>query len=102
MILEYKLDRTHDGLMTTPPWVERGGYYYDPDSFTIIGFSPSKRKYKIPDSVTKLTVEELKARVLDLHDRYPVFVNPPIDMTPFSQSQIESDVDELISTYDIP
>lgn len=71
MILEYKLDAGPQG-MHCPYWVDNGGYYLDPDNFTMVGVSPTNREYKIPDSVTKLTKDQLTTRVLDIHRRYPM------------------------------
>ena len=36
MIIEYKLDAGPQG-MTIPNWVKDGGYYRDPDNFTMVG-----------------------------------------------------------------
>ena len=71
MILEYKLDAGPHG-MVTPYWVENGGYFQDPDNFTMVGVSPAVHEYKIPDSVTTLTAAELDARVLSIHSRHPM------------------------------
>lgn len=74
MILEYKLDAGPSG-MHCPHWVDNGGYWSDPDNFTMVGVSPDTRKYKIPDSVTRLTQDQLTTRVLDIHRRHPM-INP--------------------------
>lgn len=70
MILEYKLDAGPHG-MVTPYWVKDGGYFYNPDNYTFVGWSPDVREYKIPDSVLVLTQEELVSRVLAIHSLHP-------------------------------
>ncbi len=70
MIVEYKLDAGPHG-MYTPYWVKDGGYYYDPDNFTMVGWTPDVREFKVPDSVLRLTKETLTQRVLGINARYP-------------------------------
>lgn len=85
MIVEYKLDAGPRG-MTVPAWVQDGGYYRDPDNFTMVGWvKDSPREFKVPDSVLRLTLAELIARILDIHARYPMQNldenNEPVTMT---------------------
>lgn len=65
MILEYKLERTLQGLKT-PAWIEDGGYFQKGKTF--IGWSPKEahREYLIPDIATELTPAELIQRVQTL------------------------------------
>ncbi len=69
-ILEYKLDASPQGMIC-PAWVEDGGYFLDPDNHTMVGKCRAKQEWKIPDSVLKLTLEQLKERLIDIHSRYP-------------------------------
>ena len=71
--LKYKLHMTAKGMMT-PPWVEDGGYFGDPDTHEMIGWSADEadRQYYIPDTVTEYTQAELIAYVQDIHSRYPM------------------------------
>lgn len=72
MIIEYKLDAGPRG-MTVPAWVKDGGYFRDPDNFTMVGWTPdAPREFKVPDSVLVLTKAEAAARLLDIHSRYPM------------------------------
>lgn len=70
MILEYKMDMGPAG-MHTPYWVADGGYFPNPDNYTMLGWSPDVREYKIPDSVVKLTNEQVVARMLSIHNSNP-------------------------------
>ena len=82
MYLEYKLHMT-DGGMKTPAWVADGGYFADPDSHTMIGWSPdeSAREYYIPDTVTSYTQAELVTAVQGIHSRHPMKNEDESDMT---------------------
>lgn len=95
MILEYKLDRDYEGCLRTPAWIECGGFFKNPVNKTLIGFSPEVRDYKIPDSVTRLTVAELKERVRGLG--YYDYSRTRL-MTP---QECDSLVDETILRNDI-
>ena len=91
MILEYKMDKGPRGMIT-PYWVENGGYFQDPDNFTMVGVSPDVREYKIPDSVTVLTEEQLATRVLGIHARYPMLDQDNNTMT-------EQQVRDMVSAW---
>ena len=72
MIIEYKLDAGPQG-MTVPTWVKDGGYYRDPDNFTMVGWTPdAPREFKVPETVTVLDKAALTTRILDMHGRYPM------------------------------
>jgi hypothetical protein len=99
MILEYKSELNYDGQLCPPPWVKIPGYFQDPDTFTLIGFSPSIREYKIPDTVTKLTLQEAIDRVLDINTRYPM---KKIDTEVFyTDAEIETMVIDVVNMFDI-
>jgi hypothetical protein len=91
MILEYKLDAGPNG-MVTPYWVKDGGYFQDPDNFTMVGVSPAVHEYKIPDSVTTLTEAELDARVLGIHSRHPI---TDVDGNTLTEAQVS----DLVSAW---
>ena len=72
MIIEYKLDAGSQG-MTVPNWVKDGGYYHDPENFTMVGWTPdAPREFKVPDTVTVLDKAALTTRILNMHGRYPM------------------------------
>ena len=81
-ILEYKLDASPEG-MRCPSWVEDGGYFTDPDNHTMVGKCRDNQEWKIPDSVVKLTLAQLKDRLVDIHSRYPFkdFSDPEASVT---------------------
>ena len=64
--LEYKLDMGPGG-MHTPYWVDDGGYWKNPDNFTLVGATKDNQEHKIPDTVTKLTAAELETRQVAIH-----------------------------------
>ena len=73
--LKYKMHRTGRGRgMKAPDWIEDGGYFIDPDTHEMIGWSADEadREYYIPDTVTEYTQAELIAYVQDIHSRYPM------------------------------
>lgn len=73
MFLEYKLHRGPRGMIC-PYWIEDGGYWHDPDDYTMIGWTPDEkdRKYYVPDTVESFTVAQLIARQQGIHSRYPM------------------------------
>lgn len=81
MIVEYKLDAGPRG-MVTPYWVKDGGYFRDPDNFTMVGWTPdAPREFKVPDSVLVLTKETLTQRVLGINAKYPMKDQEGNDLT---------------------
>ena len=73
--LKYKMHRSGRGRgMKAPDWIEDGGYFVDPDTHEMIGWSADEadREYYIPDTVTEYTQAELIAHVQDIHSRYPM------------------------------
>ena len=69
--LEYKMDMGPGG-MHTPYWVDDGGYWKNPDNFTLVGATKDNQEHKIPDTVTKLTAAELETRQLAIHAAHPM------------------------------
>jgi hypothetical protein len=81
MIIEYKLDAGPFGMIC-PLWVKDGGYYSDPDNFTMVGWTnDAPREFKVPDTVTVLNKAALTTRVLDIHSRYTFMDEDGEDMT---------------------
>lgn len=72
MIIEYKMHMT-DGGMKTPAWIEDGGYFHDGATNTFVGWSPDEadREYYVPDTVTTMTLAELKTKLLAMHSANP-------------------------------
>lgn len=72
MIIEYKMHMTAGG-MRTPEWVEDGGYFSDEATNTKVGWSPDEadREYYVPDTVTTMTLAELKTKLLAMHSANP-------------------------------
>lgn len=62
-LLEYKMDANDFGNLIHPNWIDKTdcGHFYNPDNFTYVGVRLSN-KVKVPESVTKLTKEELLIR----------------------------------------
>ena len=98
MILEYKCELNYDGNLCPPPWVKIPGYFQDPDNFTFIGFSPLVREYKIPDTVTKLTLQEAIDRLLDINTRYPMKKIESEDL--YTDLEIEAMVTDTVNMFD--
>lgn len=92
MIIEYKLDAGERGSVI-PPWVKKGGYYRDPDDYTMVGWTPdAPRKFKIPDTVLTLDKAALTTRVLNLHNRYPLQKDDGDDMVDMTNDEVTSQV----------
>lgn len=92
MIIEYKLDAGERGSVI-PPWVKKGGYYRDPDDYTMVGWTPdAPRKFKIPDTVLTLDKAALTTRVLNLHNRYPLQKDDGDDMVDMTNDEVTSRV----------
>jgi hypothetical protein len=70
-ILEYKLQAGAGG-MRCPDWVEDGGYFSNPDDFSMIGWARDNPEWYTPDTVVKLTAPELEARQLAIHALHPM------------------------------
>lgn len=59
--------------MVVPYWVKDGGYFRDPDTFTMVGWTPdAPREFRVPDTVLILDKNALIARILNIHSRYPI------------------------------
>lgn len=72
MIVEYKLV-AENGKITIPSWVKNPGYFYNPADFTYIGttLNDDVRKYYLPDTVTRLTKQQLIDRQVLIESENP-------------------------------
>ena len=85
-IAEYKLHGNPAGKgMITPGFIQNGGYYLNPDDYTMLGFVDDPAEYYLPDTLVYLTLAEAKARQLAIHAKYPMqkleAVGDPEEMT---------------------
>ena len=72
-IVEYKLHGNPNGKgMVTPGFIQNGGYYHNPDDYTMLGFVDDPAEYWIPDTVDYKTLAEAKTRQLAIHAKYPM------------------------------
>jgi len=97
MILEYKMDRGPNGDLVVPSWVECPGFIPDPIKKTFIGFSPSKREYKIPGTVKVLTLEEAQARARSINLESPM---KKMDGTIMSDEDINTLIGLIVADND--
>ena len=92
-ILEYKLHQTSKG-MTCPPWVRDGGYFHNPDDYTLVGVAESPNEFYIPDTVTVFTVAELKTRNLAIHTKHPITkISEDGSVKELTNDEVEASVD---------
>jgi hypothetical protein len=79
MIIEYKMVREQDQTRT-PSWVLDGGYFQNPDDFTLVGTTQDDgvREFYLPDTVVTLTRQQLIDRVLAIHALYPMQKMDPL------------------------
>ena len=96
MIIEYKLHAGTQG-MTVPEWVIDGGYFYNPDTFSLVGttLDDSVRQFYLPDTVVILTRQTLKDRQVAINTLHPT--DPP---TP--DAEIEAQVDAWCDAHGEP
>jgi hypothetical protein len=95
MICEYMLVR-EAGKKVAPSWVEDGGYFLDPDNFTMVGWVSDLgvRDWYVPDTVVELTPTALQARVADIHSRHNMTDEEGNAMT---TAQVEAIVDAWVA-----
>jgi len=96
MIVEYKFIREQDQTRA-PSWVLDSGYFQDPDDFTLVGTTNNDdvRDFYIPDTVVRLTRQQLIDRVLAIHARYPMskMGDTPMDRTTMTNAEVRSMVE---------
>ena len=88
-IIEYKLHPIPQGGMKVPDFVTDGGYWNNPDDFTLIGTVPDGVEYYVPETVTTYTLAELQARQRAIHAIYPMKVSPNDD-TEMNDTQVDA------------
>ena len=86
--IEYKKHRNYKGELVDPPWEIDGGYFYDADTKTYLGFVPvvSEREYYIDDTVTIIDKTE--------------FVERAIRVCGFVEGETYIDSDKLVEEFD--
>ena len=95
MIIKYKMHRTGRGKsMKAPEWIEDGGYFYNPVTHELIGWSPdlNDRKYYIPDTVETYTLAELVTYVQGMHANQPM-------TDPDGNSLTDAEVETLVNDW---
>lgn len=104
-IIEYKLHGNITGHgMCTPGFVSNGGYYRNPDDYTMIGVVSEPCEWYVPDTITVLTLAEMKTRQLAIHTKYPMKkVNDEGSPTTMTDVEVEAQLDdwyaELTKSY---
>ena len=91
-IIEYKLHPIPQGGMKIPDFVTDGGYWKNPDDFTLIGTVPSGVEYYVPDTVTTYTLAELQARQRAIHAKYPMKVGAAPDAETMTNDEVDAAV----------
>jgi hypothetical protein len=89
--LEYKLQASADG-MRCPDWVEDGGYFQNPEDFSMVGWSRDNAEWYTPDTVVTLTTAQLEDRQVTIHTKYPMKNEDGIDLT-------ESEVRAMVQSW---
>ena len=89
-IIEYKLHPIPQGGMKIPDFVTDGGYWHNPDDFTLIGTVPSGVEYYVPDTVTTYTLAELQERQRAIHAKYPMTVDGELDGDEMTDDQVNA------------
>ena len=96
-IIEYKLHPIPSGggpskFMKIPDFVTDGGYWKNPDDFTLVGTVPDGVEYYVPDTVTTYTLAELQARQRAIHAKYPMKVDSEPDADNMTDDQVNAAV----------
>ena len=91
-IIEYKLHPIPRGGMKIPDFVTDGGYWWNPDDFTLIGTVPSGVEYYVPDTLTTYTLAELQARQREIHVKYPMQVSGEPDVGDMTDDEVNAAV----------
>jgi hypothetical protein len=92
-ILEYKLEASVGG-MRCPEWVEDGGYFSNPDDFSMIGWARDSAEWYTPDTVVTLTPVQLEDRQVAIHALYPMKNEDGVDLT---EAEVRARVQSWVS-----
>jgi len=96
-ILEYKLEASAGG-MRCPLWVEDGGYFSNPDDFSMIGWARDSAEWYTPDTVVKFTPVQLEDRQVAIHAKYPmVKENDGGSMIEMTETEVRAMVQSWVS-----
>ena len=97
-IIEYKLHPLPSSGgskgMKTPDFVTDGGFWNNPDDFTLIGIVPDGVEYYVPDTVTTYTLAELQARQRAIHAKHPMKVDGSPDTEDMTVDEVNAAVKE--------
>ena len=101
-IIEYKLDPQDQPESyhpkTIPTFVADGGYWLNPDNYTMIG--EQVEGSTLPDTAKVLTLEELQARQLAIHAKYPLKKDVVLaHRTPDAENMTDDEVDAAIQAW---
>jgi hypothetical protein len=73
------------------------GYFQDPDDFTMVGTTKADdvREFYIPDTVVRLTRQQLIDRVVAIHARHPMskMSAADVDMTVMTDAEVTAIVE---------
>jgi hypothetical protein len=79
-ILEYKLQASAGG-MRCPDWVEDGGFFRNPDDFSLIGWARDNAEWYTPDTVVTLTAVQVEDRQVAIHAKHPMTNTDRVELT---------------------
>jgi hypothetical protein len=96
MIYEYTLD---NGKI--PSWVEDHGYFPDPETGKVIGYS--SKTSSVPDSAVQFTEDQLITRALNSHTKHPyttLVEDDPVGIGPaMTNDQVTAMVRQWVSDH---
>ena len=98
-IIEYKLDPQDQPNSyhpkTIPDFVAAGGgNWQDPDNFKMIGVQVEGST--LPDTATVLTLQELQARMLAIHAKYPMLKGMPHDEEEMNDDEVNAAIQSWV------
>ena len=69
-VVEYMLHRIPEGKIT-PPFIQNGGHWWNPNDLTLVGWVESNPDYYIPETLVYLNREQFAQRALSMHATHP-------------------------------
>jgi hypothetical protein len=97
-IVEYRRHKI-DGRVVDPQFISNGSQFLDPDTQSWIGTVPDVTDYYVPDTLTELTEEQLIAKVLDIHNRYPFLKRIPVDGSGDYVDMTNQEVTQMVTDW---